>query len=194
MKWEIRGHPRVPFNVSWACGLTDSHFSSNQPHQTLFLFKQIISGDFGGTNSASPLPPAFQVKEVSTQHLGLLRAHPVPALGGSWATLLNNGISRHTQQTLLKDIPKTCVLGDCHLPPGTKSEETAHLRRSLAETNTAEGRMRKPTHTLGADMAFPKAHDLTLFLVTYANKSPFGLKLSSSSTFLTWNHLCMWNV
>lgn len=162
----------MAFNILWACGVTDSHFSSNQTHQTLFLFKQIISGDFDGTSSASPLPPAFQVKEVSTQHLGLLRAHPVPALGGSCATLLNNGVSRHTQQTLLKGIPKTCVLGDCHLSPGTKCEETAHLRRSLAETNMAEGRMQKPTHTLGADMAFPKAHDPTHFLITYANKSP----------------------
>lgn len=76
-------HPREGFYVSWASGTTDSRFSSSRPYKTLFLFQQIISCDFGGTSSASPRPPPFQVKEVSTyHHLGLSRAQAIPALGG----------------------------------------------------------------------------------------------------------------
>lgn len=165
----------MAFNVSWACGVTDSHFSSNQPHQTLFLFKQIISCVFGGTSSASLLPPAFQVKEVSTQHLSLLRVHPVPASGGSCDTLQNNGVSRHTQQTLLKGIPKTWgggrqlsittrnkIRGDS--PPEKEPSRDKHGRGKNAEAHSHTGSLTwlslKPTTQHTSLSLMPKYHPL----------------------------------
>lgn len=64
-----------------------------------------------------------------------------------------------------------CGRGDLSFTTGNKIQGDTHLRRSQAETNTVEERMRKPTCTQGADVAFPEAHDPTHFLVTYAKKN-----------------------